>query len=87
MPNMKKPAIKVIYRKLGKEQAHGLAYKEDRVIHIDSRLKGRELLTCLVHEIVHIQNPTWAEIKVEGHSKEMADILWEQFMDYLGLQQ
>jgi hypothetical protein len=82
---MKKPAIKVIHRKLGKEQASGLAYKEDRIIHIDSRLKGKEWLEVLIHEVLHCQNPTWSEIKIIGHSKEMSDIIWEETLNKIGI--
>lgn len=70
--------IKVRYRKLGKEQALGLAYQNKNLIEIDSRLKGKRLLTTLVHEILHIQNPDWSENKVEVQSKGMADVLWKQ---------
>ena len=35
--------IKIIYRKLGREQAHGLA-SSDGVIEIDERLKGKKHL-------------------------------------------
>lgn len=75
---MNKPPIKIQYKKLGREQAHGLAYKEDREIVIDNRLKGQELLETLVHEIIHIQSPKFAEIKVQGHAKELAELLWQQ---------
>lgn len=68
--------IKIIHRKLGREQAHGQAWKEDRIIEIDPRLKGIEYLETLLHEIIHIQNPKWPEIKVAGHSKQLAKILW-----------
>ena len=67
----------IIHRKLGKERANGLAFCEAGVIHIDSRLSGYEHLYTLIHEICHVQNPTWSELKVEGHSKEMAKLLWE----------
>ena len=73
---MDKPPIKVLFRKLGKEKALGLAYKEARTIHIDSRLKGLEKLTVLIHEIIHIQQPGWPEIRVEGNAKELANLLW-----------
>jgi hypothetical protein len=68
----------IIHRKLGKQKAHGLAYCESGVIHIDSRINGERHLEVLIHEITHIQNPRWSEIKVEGHAKEMATLLWEQ---------
>jgi len=70
--------IEIKYRKLGREGAHGLAWKEDGVIEIDSRLKGVERLETLVHEIIHIQNPRWAEIKVQGHAKQIAKILFDE---------
>ena len=75
---MKKQPIKVVHRKLGKHKAIGLAWTEERKIEIDTRLQGYDLLYVTLHEIVHIQNPKWSEIKVEGHSKEMADLLWQQ---------
>lgn len=68
--------ITVTHRKLGKHKAIGLAYKEDAKIEIDERLKGFEHLQTVIHEILHIQNPRWSEIKVEGHSTQIAEILW-----------
>lgn len=67
----------IIHRKLGKEQALGLAFCEDGIIHIDSRIKGQEHLEVMIHEILHIQNPKWSELKVEGHAKEIAKHLFE----------
>ena len=72
-----KSVNQVIHKKLGRNKAIGLAYKEDGIIHIDERLKGIEHLQTLIHEVAHIQNPKWSEIKVEGHSAEIAKILWE----------
>lgn len=63
---------------MGKEKADGLAWEDDRMIEIDSRLKGFNHLYTLIHEIIHIQNPRWPEIKVEGHSKQMAEILYAE---------
>lgn len=74
----KKVPIKISYRKLGKEKAHGLAFKEDREIHIDPTLNSPDMLHTLIHEIIHIQNPKWPEIKVEGHAKEMFELLWKE---------
>jgi hypothetical protein len=36
----KKEPIKVVHRKLGKHKAIGLAWKEERIIELDTRLKG-----------------------------------------------
>lgn len=70
--------IEIKYRKLGKEQANGLAWTEEGVIEIDPRLKGYDHLYTLIHEIIHIQNPKWSEIKVKGHSQQIADILYSE---------
>ena len=68
---------KVIHRKLGRERSLGLAFCEDGEIHIDERLKGIEYLDTIIHEVMHVQNPRWSEIKVQGHATEMARILWD----------
>ena len=69
---------KIIHRKLGKEQANGQAFTDTGVIEIDERLRGLEHLDVLVHESLHILNPKWGEIKVQGHATELARVLWEQ---------
>ncbi|HEX9062307.1 MAG TPA: hypothetical protein VF941_19220 [Clostridia bacterium] len=69
---------KITHSKIGRNRAIGLAYCESGEIVIDERLRGLEHLTILLHEVVHVLNPKWSEIKVEGHSKEMAKILWDQ---------
>ena len=40
--------IKIIYRKLGKEQAYGIS-SSDGVIEIDERLKGKKMMEILIH--------------------------------------
>ena len=52
--------IKIIYRKLGKEQAYGIA-SSDGIIEIDSRLKSRKHLEVLLHELLHILQPKDSE--------------------------
>ncbi len=74
---MAKKVKKVIHRKLGKHKALGLAYCETGIIHIDERLKGKEHLYVCVHEILHIQNPTWEEEQIIKHSEETSNLLWE----------
>jgi predicted metallopeptidase len=79
----KKQSIKVVFRKLGKEKAHGLAYKEERTIHVDERLKGIEKLDVIIHEIIHIQQPNWGEARVEGNARELARILWDNNLRFI----
>jgi hypothetical protein len=74
---MKKQPIKIIYGKLGQYKSDGLAFTEDRVIMIDNRLRGQRELETIIHEVIHVQNPKWPEIMVEGKAKELAEILWQ----------
>lgn len=74
---MKKDPIKILYSHLGNYKADGLAWPEDRTIAIDKRLRGQRELEVIIHEVIHIQNPKWSEIMVEGKAKELADILWQ----------
>jgi predicted metallopeptidase len=73
-----KKVEQVIHRKLGKEHASGLAFQEEGIIHIDSRIGGIEHLDTLIHEILHILQPKWGEIRVLGNATEIARVLWEQ---------
>ena len=63
----KKPT-KIVYRKLGREQADGLAYKDYNEIHIDKRLKGKNYLLTLIHELGHIHLPHLTEEAIEEFS-------------------
>lgn len=69
--------IDIKYRKLGREKAHGLAWKDKHIIEIDTKLKGMDLLETIIHEVNHVQNKKWSEIMVEGKAKQMAQILWD----------
>jgi len=68
---------KVVHRKLGKEQSLGLAYKEDGEIHIDERLKKKEYLLVVIHELLHVYFPELSEKKVESISKKICNDLWK----------
>lgn len=74
---MAKRPIKIVHGKLGQFKADGMAFNEKRVILLDERLSGKNYLETAIHEVLHIQNPKWNEITVEGRAKEIANILWE----------
>jgi len=67
---------KVVHRKLGKEQALGLAYKEDKEIHLDERMVGKEYLTTAIHELLHIHLPKFSEKQVDLLSRKLGNDLW-----------
>jgi len=70
-------ATKVVHRKLGREQAHGLAFKEEKEIHLDERLRKREYLETTIHELLHIYFPDLPERKVNAIAKKMSKDLWK----------
>ena len=68
--------IEVIERPLGREKALGLAWVDKNKIEIDGRLKSKQYLNTLIHELLHIYNPTWSETKVDQTATEMCNIIW-----------
>jgi len=87
MPQKKKKLkpIKVTYRKLGRERADGLAWKEDRIVEIEERLGGKNLIETIIHEVTHCQNPNWTESMVTKMAKEMTNILWDNGIRWVDL--
>lgn len=69
--------IKIIYKKLGREQAHGIA-ESDGNIYIDPRLKGKKHLEIMLHEMLHIVNPADTEICIIRKSVTLCNILWKE---------
>jgi hypothetical protein len=69
--------IKIIYRKLGREQAYGVS-SSDGIIEIDSRLKSKKHLEVLIHEILHILQPKDSEDAIIKKSVTLTKILWKE---------
>ena len=69
--------IKIIYRKLGKQQAYGIS-SSDGVIEIDERLKGKKHCEILIHEILHLLNPKDDEKTIIRKSVTLTKILWNE---------
>jgi hypothetical protein len=69
--------IKIIYRKLGKEQAYGIS-SSDGVIEIDERLKGKKMMEILIHEILHLLNPKDDEKTIICKSVTLTKVLWSE---------
>jgi hypothetical protein len=74
---MRVKSTKVIHRKLGREQADGLAYDELNEVHIDERLRKKEYLLVVIHELLHVYFPDWTERQVVKYSKMMCNDLWK----------
>ena len=69
--------IKIIYRKLGKEQAYGIS-SSDGTIEIDSRLRSKKLLEVLIHEIFHLLQPEDSEEEIIRKSVTLTKLLWKE---------
>ena len=70
--------MKVVYRKLGREKAWGQAHCGENTIEIDPTLKSKHKMEIILHEALHIQNPSWDEGEVIKKSKQLANLLWAQ---------
>lgn len=68
---------KVAHRKLGRENAHGLAWDDDNKIEIDIRLTGYRYLLTALHEHFHLKHPDWSENKIIKESSKTARFLWQ----------
>ena len=69
--------IKIIYKKLGREQAHGIA-ESDGNIYLDPRLKGKKHLEICLHEVLHILNPKDSELAIIRKSITLTKVLWKE---------
>jgi hypothetical protein len=71
------PRIKIVYRKLGREQAYGVS-SSDGVIEIDSRIRSKKHLEVLIHEVLHILQPEDSEEDIIKKSVTLTKILWKE---------
>lgn len=69
--------IKIIYRKLGRQKAHGMA-SIDGIVELDERLKGKKHLEILIHEVLHLLYPRNSENTIVKNSVTLTRILWEE---------
>ena len=72
----RKSGVKIIYRKLGREQARGQYIPATNTIEIDPRLRGIEHLEILLHESLHALQPHHDEETVARDAFNLARILW-----------
>lgn len=72
---------KVVYRKLGREQAWGQAHYDctPRLIEVDPRLGAKRQLEVLIHEQLHLSfGPDMPEKEVNRVGREICETLWRQ---------
>lgn len=69
--------VKIEHKKIGRNQALGLAYQAERRIVLDIRLKGKEYINTAIHELLHIHRPDLTEEKVDKLATELTNDLWD----------
>ena len=72
-----KPIHEVEHRKLGRDNAYGIAWMNENKISIDSRITGYRYLLYMLHEHFHLKHPDWSETKVKKESSKTARFLWQ----------
>lgn len=86
-----KPAIRIVFAPLFlrekklRERGHFLHGTANyRTIKLDPR--GSTILETLIHEMTHIDKPSWSETKVKAHTRrQMAKLTWKQKANLLKL--
>ena len=69
--------INIIYKKLGREQAHGIA-ESDGNIYLDPRLRGKKHCEILIHECLHLLYPNDSELAIIKKSITLTKVLWKE---------
>ena len=69
--------IKIVYKKLGREKAYGMA-DSDGVVYLDPRYKGKKHLELLIHECMHLLNSEDDEDAIVEKSVTLCKILWKE---------
>lgn len=70
--------VRIIYRKLTKQRAWGLAHIGENRIEIDYRAKGRKLIELICHEYLHLKFPEASEEDVTEAGADLARLLWKE---------
>ena len=69
--------IRLVERKLGREKAMGQAtYGKIPLIELDSRLKSKDRLGTLIHELLHIVFESLTEQQTIQVEQRIASVLW-----------
>jgi len=84
MSKHKKKTLEIVKRRLGRENAWGLAcqFKHNHkkyLIELDPRNPPKIQMTTLLHELLHIYSDfTMSETKITNMSRFLGKYMWEQ---------
>jgi hypothetical protein len=76
MARKRRRKIKLVWRKLRRNQAFGMAYPDGR-IEVDPRASARSLLSTIIHEATHVCWPEASETKVARSANAICRVIWE----------
>ena len=73
--------IKVQEAKLGREKALGMVdvppYKKTVNIKVEERRNQKVKLGVIIHEGLHLLDPTWSEAKILKYERYLAHLVWK----------
>ncbi len=69
--------LKLTYRSLGREGAHGLAIAPDEVVVDPKHPSAKEALDTKIHEALHLLLPEASEMMVRAYASRLTDFLWK----------
>lgn len=72
---IKEEEITIKFKKLGKNKALGLAFKEEKIIYLDPKLKGKDFINVLTHELCHLLFPYLIEEEIDNAANVISNIL------------
>lgn len=75
---LKPEDITIKYKKLGRNKALGLAYKEENLIYLDPKLKGKDFLNVMIHELFHLYFPYLEEDIIDNAANGISQLLSDQ---------
>ena len=73
--------VKIRERKLGRHNAHGIVHEFDSdnpLIELDTKLKGKDRLIILTHELLHCAFPSLPEKRVIAYAKLIGGAIWAE---------
>lgn len=78
MPKKLNPKrVKIVERKLGREDADGTADNLHKVIEVDPRVNEMRRLNVIVHEAIHLSDWSLPEAKVKEMADFISPIVWK----------
>lgn len=70
--------VKIVEKKLGRENAFGQVWMDTRLIEIDPRQSEKDRIDTVIHELLHLAKPHWSEEHIVRIATFLARALWKE---------